>query len=106
MTQGSKPNSHCSLPLQRQLSWQVLHWPQKLHSPFLIFSDQDGLDEDGIPGASSDDQVNLGTPGKGYKGYLDSWLFQCSELVVLEQYFKRHPTTKFNKTPSAKYILL
>jgi hypothetical protein len=26
--------------------------------------------------------------------------------VILEQYFKRHPTTKFNKTPSAKYILL
>jgi hypothetical protein len=26
--------------------------------------------------------------------------------VVLEQYFKQHPTTKFNKTPSAKYILL
>ncbi len=25
---------------------------------------------------------------------------------LLEQYFKRHPTTKFNKTPSAKYILL
>jgi hypothetical protein len=27
-------------------------------------------------------------------------------MVLLEQYFKRHPTTKFNKTPSAKYILL
>jgi hypothetical protein len=27
-------------------------------------------------------------------------------MIVLEQYFKRHPTTKFNKTPSAKYILL
>jgi len=26
--------------------------------------------------------------------------------VLLEQYFKRHPMTKFNKTPSAKYILL
>ncbi len=28
------------------------------------------------------------------------------EHKILEQYFKRHPTTKFNKTPSAKYILL
>jgi hypothetical protein len=25
---------------------------------------------------------------------------------VSERYFKRHPTTKFNETPSAKYILL
>ncbi len=25
---------------------------------------------------------------------------------LLEQNFKRHPTTKFNKTPSANYILL
>ena len=25
---------------------------------------------------------------------------------ISERYFKRHPTTKFNKTPSAKYILL
>jgi hypothetical protein len=25
---------------------------------------------------------------------------------ILEQYFKRHPSTKFNQTPSAKYILL
>jgi hypothetical protein len=28
------------------------------------------------------------------------------EERILEQYFKRHPTTKFNKTPSAKHILL
>ncbi len=26
--------------------------------------------------------------------------------LLLEQDFKQHPTTKFNKTPSAKYILL
>ncbi len=25
----------------------------------------------------------------------------CIITLVLEQYFKRHPTTKFNKTPSA-----
>jgi hypothetical protein len=27
-------------------------------------------------------------------------------IWLLEQDFKQHPTTKFNKTPSAKYILL
>ncbi len=34
--------------------------------------------------------------------------FICSIhlCILLEQYFKRHPTMKFNKTPSAKYILL
>ncbi len=26
--------------------------------------------------------------------------------VILEQYFKRHPSTNFNKTPSVNYILL
>jgi hypothetical protein len=27
-------------------------------------------------------------------------------FMILEQYFKRHPSTHFNKTPSANYILL
>jgi len=32
--------------------------------------------------------------------------FDFVQFCLLEQYFKRHPATKFNKTPSAKYILL